>query len=144
MPEYQRAADMIRTRITPGDIGSVITIPGIQQAAGTTYATARRTAEHLEAEGILRARQGKGYEVIATAQKAADERADARTLARQVGQLRDEVRALSERLDTSGEFGERLERVESNLEDLFDKLGFEYATDGNGESGPAARRGRTG
>ncbi len=138
MPEYQRAADMIKSRITPGDVGSVITIPGIQQATGTTYSTARRTAEHLETEGVLRARQGKGYEVIATPQKAADERVSSKELARQVAALRDEVRLLSA----------QLERVESNLEDLHDKLGYDYVTDSTderaGEPAPAARRGRTG
>ena len=138
VPEYQRAADAIKSRITPGDVGSVITIPGIQQATGTTYATARRTAEHLEAEGVLKARQGKGYEVIATPQKAADERADTRELARQVIRLRDEVRVLSA----------QLERVESNLEDLHDKLGYDYVTGSTderaGEPAPAARHGRTG
>ena len=142
-PEYRRAADVIKSQIKPGDIGSVITIPHIQGLAGTTYSTARRTADHLTAEGILRPHQGKGYEVIATPQQAGDRRADARELAAQVAGLREEVRALSARLDAGGEFGERLERVESNLEDLFDKLGFEYATDGTGEP-PAARRGRTG
>lgn len=138
MPEYQRAADMIKSRITPGDVGSVITIPGIQQATGTTYSTARRTAEHLETEGVLRARQGKGYEVIATPQKAADERVSTKELARQVAALRDRVQVLSV----------QLERVESNLEDLHDKLGYDYATDSAderaGEPAPAARRGHTG
>lgn len=143
-PEYRRAADLIKSQVKPGDIGNAITVPGIQELTGTKYATARRTAELLTAEGILRPHQGKGYEVIAIPAEADTRRADARELAAQVARLRDEVRALSARLDAGGEFGERLERVESNLEDLFDKLGFEYATDGNGESGPAARHGRTG
>ena len=70
--------------------------------------------------------------MIATPQKAADEPGGARELALQVAALREEVRALSA----------RLESCESNLEDLYDKLGYEYA-DGSGEP-PAARRGRTG
>jgi DNA-binding GntR family transcriptional regulator len=137
LPEYQRAADAIKSRITSADIGSVITIPGIQQATGTTYSTARRTADHLESEGVLRARQGKGYEVIATPQKAAEERASTQELARRVAELRELVRDLSV----------RLESAESSLEDLYDKLGYDYA-DGSGERAeepaPAARRGRTG
>jgi DNA-binding GntR family transcriptional regulator len=135
VPEYQRAADVIKSRVKLGDS---ITIPQIQETAGTTYSTARRTADHLANEGILRAHPGKGYEVIAAPQDAAGERAGVKELTRQLGQLRDEARALSA----------QVERIESNLEDLYDKLGFAYATDGSGERGedlaPAARRGHTG
>ncbi len=137
VPEYQRAADAIKSRITPGDIGSSITIPRIQQATGTTYSTARRTADQLANDGILRPRQGKGYEIIATPEKAADERADAKELAREVARLRKEVRDVSARLEV----------VEGDVEDVLDKLGFDHAG-GNreraGEPAPAARRGRTG
>ena len=130
VPEYQRAADAIKSRLTPGDIGSVITIPRIQQATGTTYATARRTAGHLEAEGILRPHQGKGYEVIATPEKAAARQADAKELGTRIARTENQVQAL-----------------EFNLEALYGKLGIPYPGDGaseHEESDQAARRGLTG
>jgi len=130
VPEYRRAADAIKSRITPGDIGSIITIRQIQERAGTTYATARSAADHLETEGILRPRHGKGYEVIATPEKAAAERADAKELGTRLTRTEDQMQAL-----------------EFNLEALYGKLGIPYPGDGASEreeSKPAARRGRTG
>ena len=143
--EYRRAAEVIKSMITAERIrvGTFVTVPEIEKVAGATYSTARVAAKQLVTEGILQAHPGKGYAVVAMPEEAAARRADARELGQQVARLRDEVHALSARLDTSGDFGEKLERVESNLEDLFDKLGFEYATGGTGEP-PAARHGRTG
>lgn len=135
MPEYQHAADVIKSRVKLGDL---ITIPQIQETAGTTYSTARRTADHLAHEGILRPHPGKGYEVIATPQRAAEERVGVKEIRQQITQLRAEARALSA----------QVERIESNLEDLYDKLGFEYATgstdEREGRPSGAAWRGRTG
>ena len=144
-PEYQRAADQVKTLITAGRITGILKIREIAGLTGTTYSTARRTAEELEAEGILRAHQGKGYEIAATPEEASAQRADAKELARQVTELRDELQALSARADAADE---RLERINAGLEDLHDKLGYEYAADGTSERGEqpaaAARRGRTG
>jgi len=142
--EYQRAVDGIKLMITDGQIqvGGLVKVREIGELTATTYPTAREAAKRLAVEGVLRAHQGKGYAVVAMPEEAAAKRADARELAQQVARLRDEVQALSARLDASGEFGERLERIESNLEDLYDKLGYEY-TDNAGEPS-AARRGRTG
>lgn len=147
MPDYQRAADAMRARIAAGTlrVGDGIKVPEIGELTGISYATARVVAKQLEADGILRAHQGKGYEVIATPQAAAAQQADTAELARQVEQLRDEVRKLAVRQDASDE---RLERVDSSLEDLHEKLAYDYATDSDDERGnepaPAARRGRTG
>jgi len=142
VPEYQRAVDAIKAMITAGKISVGLKVPEIAELTSTTYSTARRVAKQLETEGVLQAHPGKGYAIVAMPQEADARRADAKELTRLVGKLREEVRALSVRLDPAGEFGERLERVESNLEDLYDKLGYEYG-DGTGEP-PAARRGRTG
>lgn len=137
--EYERAAAAIKSMITAGkiNVGDGIKVPEIQKLTGTTNATARRTAAELTAEGILQSHHGKSFAVVAMPEEAAAKRADARELAQQVGQLRDQVRELSAQMDPSGEFGERLERVESNVEDLYDKLGFEYE---RGEETPTAAR----
>jgi DNA-binding GntR family transcriptional regulator len=145
--EYQRAADVIKSRIEPGSIGSVITIRQIQGLARTTYSTARTAAGHLEAEGILRPRQGKGYEVIATPEKAAADRADAKELSTRLAQLENQVQALADRPGVPADLRETLERIEFNLQALYGKLGIPYPGDGASEredSKPAARRGRTG
>lgn len=138
IPEYQRAADVIKSRLgSVWAVGSLITVPEIKDLTGTTYSTARVVAERLQAEGILQAHPGKGFAIVAMPEEADAERADAKELARQVDRLRKEVRELSA----------RLEAAESDIEDVFDKLGFDHA-DGNreraGEPAPAARRGRTG
>jgi DNA-binding GntR family transcriptional regulator len=130
VPEYRRAADVIKSRIEPGDIGSLITIPEIRELTGTRYATARRTADLLASEGILRPRQGKGYEVIAIPEKAAAEQASAQELGPRLARTEDQLQAL-----------------EFNLEALYGKLGIPYPGDGASEreeSEPAARRGGTG
>jgi len=136
--EYQRAAGEIRSKISPSDVGTFITVPRIQELAGTTYSTALRTAKLLEAEGILLARHGRGYEVIAIPEDAAARTADMKALREEVAQLRAEVRRLSA----------QLERVESNVEDLHEKLGYDYEAGDPDERGeapaPAAPSGRTG
>jgi DNA-binding transcriptional regulator YhcF (GntR family) len=133
---------MIKSRITPGDIGSVITIRRIQGLAGTTYPTARRTAEHLESEGVLQPHQGKGYEVIATPEGAAAQRAGMKELGAQLAQMQNQMRDLAARLEVPADLRETLERIEFNLEALYRNLGIPYPGDGGSEqqeSEPAAR-----
>jgi DNA-binding GntR family transcriptional regulator len=130
VPEYRRAADVIKSRIEPGDIGSLITIPEIRKLADVKYATARRSADFLASEGVLRPHQGKGYEVIAVPEKAAADRASAKELGPRLARTEDQLQAL-----------------EFNLEALYGKLGIPYPGDGASEredSESAARRGRTG
>jgi DNA-binding GntR family transcriptional regulator len=138
--EYQRAVDVIKSMITGGklSVGGRINVPEIQKRTGTTYATARRVAKELATQGILQSHPGAGFAVIALPEEADAERADTRELAQRTARL-------STRQDT---IDARLERIEANLEDLYDKLGYTYATDGTSERredpAPAARRGRTG
>lgn len=145
--EYQRAADAIKLMITAGRIkvGALVKVPEIRKLTGTTYPTARVVARRLTDEGILQAHPGKGFVVLAAPDEATAKQADTQELRRQLAQLRDEVQALSARVDAAGE---QLERVDSSLEDLHDKLGYDYTTDGPDDRGEqpatAARRGRTG
>ena len=142
-PEYRRAADVIKSRITPDDIGSLITIPEIQELARTSYSTARRTADQLAGDGILRPHQGKGYEVIATPEKAATQRADAKELGSRLARLEGQVQALADRPGVPADLRETLERIEFNLQALYGKLGIPYPGGGASEElKPAARHGR--
>lgn len=147
MPDYQRAADAIRARIAAGTlrVGGGIKVPEIAELTGISYATARVVAKQLEADGILRAHQGKGYEVIATPEAAAAHQADTAELARQVTELREALGALAGRVD---EHGERLDQAESEIESFSERLGYDLAPDGSSERGDqsatAARRGRAG
>jgi DNA-binding GntR family transcriptional regulator len=146
VPEYRRAATVIKSRLTPDDVGSVITIPQIQGLARTTYSTARRTAEQLAVEGILRPHQGRGYEVIATPDEAAARRADTEELNSRLAHLENQVQALADRPGVPADLKETLERIEFNLEALHGKLGIPYPGDGTSERAEpetTARRGRS-
>ena len=144
-PEYQRAANVIKSRIKPADIGSVITIPDIQERAGTTYATARRTAAQLKDDGVLQPHQGKGYEVIALPEEAASLQADTKEFGARLAQLQGQVQELAGRPEVPADLRETLERFEFNLEALYGKLAIPYPKDGiseREEPQPAARHGR--
>lgn len=145
--EYLRAADVIKSRIKPGgiDLNTFITIRHIQELAGVKYATARRAADHLVAEGILLPHQGKGYEVIATPEKAAAQQADTKELGSRLAQLQNQVHALADRPGVPADLRETLERIEFNLQALYGKLGIPYPADGASEREEprqAVRRGR--
>ncbi len=127
--EYERAAAVIRSMITAGRIqlGDLVKVREIVELAGAKYPTARVTAKHLEAEGILRALQGKGFEVIATPEDATAEQASAKELGSRLARTEDQVQAL-----------------EFNLEALYGKLGIPYPGDGASEDSDPARRGQAG
>jgi DNA-binding IclR family transcriptional regulator len=131
-PKYQLAADMITSMIASGEITGEITLGRIRELTGATDSTSRRTANELVALGILENHPGAPYTIVAMPGEAASRQASADELRRQVAGLQAEVRTLAA----------QLERVDSDVEDLFDKLGYSRA-DGDGEP-PAARRGRTG
>ena len=123
--EYRRAAEVIKSRITPSDVGSMLTIGQIQKLTGAKYATARKAAERLETEGILEGRQGKGYLVRGVAEKVASERATIKSLSEEMSALRERVEKAG-----PGELLARVGRLEANLIDLYGKLGYNYPQDG--------------
>lgn len=145
-PKYRYTVDAIKAKIASGEVTGEITLGRIRELTGATDSTARRTANELVAEGVLENHPGSPYTVVGTPEGVAATRSDDRPLRVQVADLQHQVADL--RRDVPPGLAETLERFATNLEDLYDKLGFEYATDGTSERGddsaPAARRGRTG
>ena len=131
--EYERAATAIKSQIKPADVGRLITVPRIEELTGTTYSTALRAAKHLAAGGILRAHQGKGYEIIATPEDAATQRADMQEITACLARLQSQIHALAARPEVPTDLTETLERLEFNLEALHGKLGIPYPGDGASE-----------
>ena len=155
-PDYQRLARLIRDRITSGDYPLDTAIPSTTKLVEETRMSqpvVRRAIEHLQAEGILAGRQGKGVFVIATPADAERERVNLKALSEQVTGLQREVRKLTERADAAQpadfasdltEIRDTVGRIEANLIDLYGKTGHDYPQDGTHDAETAtARHGRT-
>ena len=89
---------MIEGKITRGELTGTLTIGEIQKLTGTTYATARTTAEHLERKEVLAGQQGVGFEIVATPAEAAAKRVSVEKLSEQVTGLQQEVADLRKRV----------------------------------------------
>lgn len=145
-PIYQRTADEMLSMISSGKLGTEFTVPEAAKLAGVKEWAARKAAEHLAERGLIEPHQGSGYRALVTREQAAASRIDDRSLRIQVTELQEQVAGL--RRDVPPGLSETLERIETSLEDLRDKLGYDTAPDSTSERGkestPAARHGRTG
>ena len=122
MPAYRRIADEILSMIASGKLGQEFTVPEAATVAGVKYSAARSAAEYLAREGVIESYQGSGYRALVTPGEAAGSRPDDRPFRVKVAELQHQVADLRE----------AQERIESNFEDLCDKMGFTY-TDGASE-----------
>lgn len=140
-PKYRHGADAIKAKIASGEVVGEITLGRIKQLTGATDSTARRAAKELVNEGVLENHPGSPYTVAGTPEDVASMRSDDRPLRTQVAELQRQFAEL--RRDVPPGLSETLERFATSLEDLYDKLGYDMASDGPSEP-PAARRGHTG
>ena len=112
-PKYQNAMDVIKAKITPGDVGTGITLRQIRGLTGATESTARKAANELVAEGILENHPGAPYTIIATAGDAAARRPGGSAVQAQIAALRNDAADLRQRVG----------RIEASLADLRAKVG---------------------
>lgn len=137
-PDYRRVMDLIRGKITSGAWPVGRRIPSTPELIALTSASitpVRRAVGQLQAEGILEGHPGKGVFVKALPEEADRERADLGTLAGRVSAVQDLVKDYPE-------LREWLGRLEANLMDLYNRLGFEYPHGGEYDNGKKAAAGR--
>ena len=137
---YARVLNDLRSRIASGNLPVGDSIPStaklVQQYEVSTTVV-RRAVETLKTEGVLLGQPGKGVYVIAKPEDVATEHHSLESLAHQVGDLRIEVRELSERIDS----GHRVEKLtaqvaelRATVEQLYARLGHSYPASDTGTS----------
>jgi DNA-binding transcriptional MocR family regulator len=130
-PKYRDAVDVIKSKITRGDVGTGITLRQIRELTGATDSTSRRVAAELVAEGILENHPGAPYTIIATPEDAAagkpgDAERDAR-----IASLQGEA----------AELRQRVGRLEADLAALYGQTGHKYPRRGSNDRAKAAAGG---
>jgi DNA-binding transcriptional MocR family regulator len=139
-PDYRRVIDLIRSKITTGEwpVGRQIpSTPDLIDLTSASITPVRRAVQQLQADGILEGHPGKGVFVKSLPDDADREHASLETLGGQVSEVRDLVKGYPDLRDWLG-------RLEANLMDLYNRLGFEYPHGGEYDNGKktAAGRGR--
>jgi GntR family transcriptional regulator len=137
-PDYRRVIDLIRSKITAGEwpVGRQIpSTPDLIEMASASITPVRRAVQQLQADGILEGHPGKGVFVKALPEEADRKRADLGTLSEQVSAVQDLVKDYPDLRDWLG-------RLEANLMDLYNRLGFEYPHGGEYDNGKKAAAGR--
>jgi DNA-binding transcriptional MocR family regulator len=120
-PKYRDAVDVIKSKITPGDVGTGITLRQIRELTGATDSTSRRVAKELVTEGILENHPGDA---------AAGKPGDAATQAR--------ITALQ---GEAAELRQRVGRLEADLAALYGQTGHKYPRRGSNDRAKAAAGG---
>jgi hypothetical protein len=98
-PEYLRVADWVLDGIASGSIGGDgITLTQIEEHTGAGRGTSRAAVDWLKHQRVLQGRQGRPYQILISAEDAADRRLDVRPIEEQIAELRKQVAELRERL----------------------------------------------
>jgi GntR family transcriptional regulator len=155
-PEYRRLMDLIRSKISSGEYLLGKPIPStteLKELTGMSIPVVRRAVSQLEADGILEGHPGKGVYVKTMPADADSERQDIKTLSKQVAELQEQIRKLTDRAVTAQpadfardlrDLQETVGRIEVNLIDLYGKMGHDYPQSGARDGAKAtARRGRS-
>ena len=95
-PKYREAVEVIKSKITPGDVGTGITLRQVREMTGATDATSRRAVSELVAEGILENHPGAPYTIVATPEDAAASKPGDGALQAQIAALQQETAALGQ------------------------------------------------
>jgi DNA-binding GntR family transcriptional regulator len=142
---YQQVARDLRQRIASAEfpVGSAIpSTARLREMYGVSVTVVRAAVAQLRADGLVTGYPGKGVFVRATPDAVADRAATVEELARQVEQLRAELRRAeaTRRDERSAEVGELRELVgllQAQVSGLYAKLGI---PDRGGEAGTAAEQ----
>ena len=130
-PKYRDVMDVIKSKITPADIGTGITLRRIRELTGATDSTSRRAANELVAEGILENHQGTPYTIVATPEDAASARPGNGAMQAQIAALQQEAAALRQRVG----------HIEADLADLNAQIGRRNPRRGSNDRAKAAAGG---
>lgn len=130
-PKYRDAVDVIKSKITPGDVGTGITLRQIRELTGATDSTSRRVAAELVAEGVLENHPGAPYTIVATPEDAAAARPGEAATQAQIAALQQEV----------AELRQRAGRIEADLAALYGQTGHRYPRRGSNDRAKAAAGG---
>lgn len=117
-PEYQRLMDQIRSKITSGEYpvgGMIPSTAELKEMTGMSIPVVRRAVGQLEADGILEGHPGKGVYVKAMPADVDGERRDIKALSKQITELQNEIRDLSERTRSTPAADKRLEELASEV-----------------------------
>lgn len=130
-PAYQQVADDLRRRIAAGEypVGSVIpSTAQLTQAYGCSVTVVRAAVAQLRADAVLIGQPGKGVFVRATPEAAAGEAASVADLARQIEELRADMRRMeaSVRAESAAEVAALRQYVtvlRAHVAELYARLG---------------------
>lgn len=141
-PKYLLIADDLRRKIESGAYPVDSKLPAVHELAaahGTAHNTVRSAINLLGREGLVESFQGDGIYVRKLPGPDGPTGKDS-ALAEDVGNLRDEVHQLTDRLESleSADVRAALERLELNLVDLYGKLGFNYPHEDPAASGDSS------
>ena len=130
-PKYRDAVEAIKSKITPGDVGTGITLRQVREMTGATDATSRRAVSELVAEGILENHPGAPYTIVATPEEAAARKPGDGATQAQIAALQQEA----------AELRQRIGRLEADLAALYGKTGHKHPRRGNHDRATAAAGG---
>ncbi|WP_063842719.1 GntR family transcriptional regulator [Sphaerimonospora mesophila] len=145
---YLKLADDLRSQISAGSIEVGSAIPStadLAQSYGVSRTVVREAVKLLRNEGLLQGQPGKAVYVIAKPQEVEEKRITLEDLAQQVAGLREDVRALNERVGAGREDRDLTAEVielRSLVEQLYQRLG--HNTPNNRQTAPKPRRRGTG
>lgn len=96
-PDWQKVAGDLRAKIASGEYPLESKIPStakLQAAYSASSTVVRQAVRELQHEGVLTGRPGKGVFVVATPAGASAGQASTQTLAKELSEVREDVRDL--------------------------------------------------
>lgn len=135
-PAYVQIADDLRSLISAGIYqpgGRLPSNKALTEKYEVADGTIRQALDTLRAEGVIATRSTRGTFVVS--RPAADMRPAPRAVAEQLADL-------AERVKDYPDLRARVDRLEANLMDLYNRLGFEYPHGGEHDNGKKAAAGR--
>jgi DNA-binding GntR family transcriptional regulator len=130
-PEYQRVADDLRSRIASGELPVGSAIPSTAKLCeryGVSITVVRAAVAQLREAGLVVGHAGKGVFVSATPADIAQRTVGVDDLARQVGELRAELRRgdSARNAEELAELREQVRLLRALVADLYGELGRPY------------------
>jgi len=134
-PEYQRVADDLRSRIASGDLPIGSAIPStakLCQRYGVSVTVVRAAVAQLREAGLVVGHPGKGVFVRATPADVSERTVGFNDLARQVGELRAELRRAdsARNAEELAELREQVRLLRAQVAELYGELGRPYPGSG--------------
>lgn len=125
---YMKVANELRSQIASGTLAVGDPIPStkqLEQRHGVSTTVVRAAVSMLRNEGLLQGQPGKAVYVIAKPEDVQAEKDTVEDLARQVAELRNEVRRLAQLVPSSGgrDLAAEVAELRALVEQLYNRLG---------------------